>query len=296
MKKVNLFLIGNQKSGSTALAEYLDQHPRICLSKPKATNYFDRTFEKSYKVTTEEAYMKAFSNMKANYLCDASDSYHVDINTLKRIFAYNPDSKILVILRNPFSMLKSLHEHVLWAGYEDIEDINDAWSAYQEREAGFGVPAGCPSISYLNYSSNCSIGSQLKNLYSIFPDENIYVCQSEDLRHDRLSVLNGIFDFLDLPGLDYIEEVNANEAVREKSRTLTLINRKIPVQVKMYLKNIFLKFGINLDGSFRKLNGAKASGEQVVEFDSQIISFLNNEINIVEVLTGLDLEVWRRRG
>ena len=50
MKKVNLFLVGAQKSGSTALAEYLSQHNDIEVSTPKAPNYFSDLFVKSYSL------------------------------------------------------------------------------------------------------------------------------------------------------------------------------------------------------------------------------------------------------
>jgi hypothetical protein len=38
--RANLFLVGAAKSGTTALADYLDQHPEIWICRPKEPNFF----------------------------------------------------------------------------------------------------------------------------------------------------------------------------------------------------------------------------------------------------------------
>ena len=40
MKKVDFFIIGAAKSGTTALTSYLTQHPDVCMAKKKESHYF----------------------------------------------------------------------------------------------------------------------------------------------------------------------------------------------------------------------------------------------------------------
>jgi hypothetical protein len=39
-KKTNFFVVGNPKSGTSILHDYLDRHPDICMSSPKEPNVF----------------------------------------------------------------------------------------------------------------------------------------------------------------------------------------------------------------------------------------------------------------
>jgi hypothetical protein len=294
MNKVNLFLVGNQKSGSTALAKYLDQHDDVCVSSPKATNYFSNLFVKSYRLNEYSKYKASFKIIESRYFCDASDCYHADKKAIEDIYRYNSDAKIVVVVRNPFSMLNSLHQHLVWAGYEDINNVNEAWHQYVIREGGKNIPRDCPSLSFLNYRSICSVGSQMEYILKIFPRENVMVCFTEDLKFSKERVLGEIFKFLDLKELKSIVNINTNEAVEERSRLLTKINRRIPSGVKVALKNFSAALGYELDGKFRVLNGKKSLPSLPVVYEQEIIDSLNSEISLLEVLLGKDLRDWKQ--
>ncbi len=40
MKKPNLFVVGEQKTGTTTIHDYLDQHPQVFMSRPKEHLFF----------------------------------------------------------------------------------------------------------------------------------------------------------------------------------------------------------------------------------------------------------------
>ena len=69
--KVNLFLVGFQKSGTTSLALWLKSHPNIFLPRHKEPHYFSKNTN-----LDEKLYIKNFNlNAKYQYFLDASTSY-----------------------------------------------------------------------------------------------------------------------------------------------------------------------------------------------------------------------------
>jgi len=281
MKKVNLFLVGAQKSGSTALAEYLSQHNDIEVSTPKAPNYFSDLFVKSYSLNVYEEYKRCFKK-ESKYLCDASDCYHADIDALEKIKTYNSDAKLIMAIRNPYKMLVSLHEHLLWAGYEDIDDLNEAWSLQGERRNGELLPKYCPSSSFLDYKSLCSVGEHSRNAVNIFGRSNVLFIKTSNLKNNPIEVMKDITAFLEIDQPLEIKAVSSNEAVRAKFKFLTVLNRNIPPYIKVWVKNILLKIGFNIDGKFKSLNGIKITkGEEAYPFSDHIKESINNDIDLL---------------
>jgi hypothetical protein len=293
MKKVNLFLVGAQKSGSTALAEYLSQHNEIEVSMPKAPNYFSELFVKAYSIKKYKQYKQCFKK-DAKYLCDASDCYHADIEALKKIKAYNSNAKIIMVLRNPYSMLGSLHDHLIWAGYENIEDLNAAWAAQLHRKVGELVPKYCPSTSFLDYHSLCSIGQHCKNILNIFYLDNVFFVKTTELKKNPTGVMKSITDFLELDEIRDVKKVSSNESVKERLKILTVLNRKFPSFLKVKIKNIFMGLGVNLDGKFRSLNGVKLIKSNVdYPFSKDIKCSFNKDIELLSECAGKAVLDWK---
>ena len=60
MTRPNFFIVGAPKCGTTALSEYLREHPNAFLCQPKEPHYFATDFPTHRYVTKEEAYLKLF--------------------------------------------------------------------------------------------------------------------------------------------------------------------------------------------------------------------------------------------
>jgi Sulfotransferase family len=119
--KVNLFIVGAAKSGTTSLAAAFSEHKDICVSAPKEPHFFSEiTGNKPgffQRITTERAYLKLFRQKHAKYLCDASTSYLWDSGCAGRIRDYNPQAKIIILLRNPINRLYSHYLNDLREGH-----------------------------------------------------------------------------------------------------------------------------------------------------------------------------------
>ena len=114
MKKVNFFLVGEPKCGTTILYHYFKNHKSLFLSDVKEPSYFCSDFfneiesnKDSYSFRTLNDYHSLY-DLKSNkkYLCDFSPGYLFSKVAAENIYKYNKKSKILVLLREPVSFFK----------------------------------------------------------------------------------------------------------------------------------------------------------------------------------------------
>ena len=111
----NFFILGAAKSGTTALQQYLVQHPDIFMSEPKEPHFFafpgmrlefmgpgdDETINRN-AITDRNEYYKLFEKSgKARMRGEASVSYLYYSQTAKNIKKAHPEARLLMVLRNP---------------------------------------------------------------------------------------------------------------------------------------------------------------------------------------------------
>ena len=78
-------IVGEPKSGTTALADFLGGHPGICMSVPKETAYFATDLREEsdrfhgrpayFEFRTEEDYETAFAHCEGGLRGDGSTAY-----------------------------------------------------------------------------------------------------------------------------------------------------------------------------------------------------------------------------
>lgn len=121
----NLFLVGAMKSGTTTLHELLAGHPEIAMSEPKEPCHFisgellqrlwPEMWARGYW-RDEQAYLNIFPN-KQNAIWRGESSTDYTKRPLidgiaKRIAAYNPEARIVYIMRDPVERTISHYWHM----------------------------------------------------------------------------------------------------------------------------------------------------------------------------------------
>src|SRR5262245_61062132 len=71
----NFFVIGAAKAGTTALHEYLAQHPQVSVSTPKEPHFFAPGAGPSYRRVTDRAVYEMLFSAEAPARGEASTSY-----------------------------------------------------------------------------------------------------------------------------------------------------------------------------------------------------------------------------
>ena len=105
--KVDFFIVGAPKAGTTSLYYYLNEHPEIEMSTQKETDFFsDSAIQKQglyygeNRINTLEKYHNLFPTTQEKKYGEASVSYLFYEDVPEKIKAYNSKGKIIIMLRN----------------------------------------------------------------------------------------------------------------------------------------------------------------------------------------------------
>jgi len=136
MKQPNFFIIGAPKCGTTALASYLSAHTDVFFSHPKEPTYFNQDFdEKPRAAHNEKEYLHLFEQADGLKMVGEGSTRYLSSNVaVKNIMKFNPQAKIIIMLRNPIDMYISLHSHCFYNLVEPEEDPEKAWRLQRERK------------------------------------------------------------------------------------------------------------------------------------------------------------------
>ncbi len=114
-QKVNTFIVGTQKGGTSALYYYLEKSPEVSGGYKKEIGFFSQEHTSKLGKDWYERQFATFKK-KPKILLDATPEYLYYPSVPERIYKYNPDAKIIILLRNPvmrayshYNMFKQLH-------------------------------------------------------------------------------------------------------------------------------------------------------------------------------------------
>jgi hypothetical protein len=302
----NFFIVGAAKSGTTALYDYLKQHPQVFMSENKEPFFFamegkpiDFKGPRDQEILTHQivndisAYEALFAGVTNEIaIGEASTIYLYDPACAQRIYDRIPDARIIIGLRNPVGRAFSSYMHLRRDGREPLDDF-EAAMAQEERRIKEGYE---PLWHYrrvgLYYDS-------LKRYYDIFPREHIYVYLFEDLRRDSLAVTQAIFAFLGVnPGFRPDTEIQHNVSGAPKNRYLHEVHNFLlrphnPIKdaVKPLLPERIRKRMLHsVVDHIREINMERGSVDPEVQ--RRMIEYFHEDILKVQDFIERDLSSW----
>jgi len=228
MTKPNLFIVGAPKCGTTAWVEYLSSHPDIFFSPIKEPHHFNYDMPKYRWVEDRDDYLKLFSGSGgAKVVAEASVFYLYSEAAAEHIHAFNPDAKLLILVRDQEDYLPSLHNQIVANGDEIITDFEEAWrlSGKRNRE---NVGHFCREIKILDYRRLGEFTEQVERYFAVFPREQIRVVHFSQWTADPRTTYREILRFLDLPDDGRTEFPPVNEAWHRPLNWLTPLIRQPP--------------------------------------------------------------------
>ena len=204
---VDFFIVGEPKSGTTALAAFLGEHPGLFMATPKEPDYFatDLRAESDafhgrpvyFRIRTNREYHDLFRPARPGQLLgEASTCYLYSHVAAENIRAYNPDAKIIVMLRNPAEFLPSLHMQFVNETTETEPDLAAALAKEPARRAGRELPPHVRTPSYLYYSERVRYAEHLRRFLDCFPPGQVLVLVAEDFQRDNAGVYRQVLRFL----------------------------------------------------------------------------------------------------
>ena len=196
--KVDFFIVGAPKAGTTSLYHYLNEHPQVEMSLQKEPNYFsdkaiqsqDLYYNKN-RIDTEEKYNRLFNFQKKDVIFgEGSVSYLFYPKVASRIKKYNTNAKIIIMIRNPIERAFSGYLHNL--RYNPSENLTFK-EAIKESERRYHVDKDItPDTRYLYVGEYYS---QVRAFVNAFK-ENVHIIFYDDYVKDIDSCLSKLFTFL----------------------------------------------------------------------------------------------------
>lgn len=233
MKKVNLFLVGAMKAGTTSLGKMLAQHSDIYFPPIKEPHFFVKTLpkkmyspsrffslDKYFKhefpkplhichIKTIQQYQQIYALSESQkYLIDCSTGYLTAPESAKSIHDYNPNAKILIITRDPLQ--RAYSHHTMWAGTG--RETASFETAMKKELTDFENNLISP-WSYLGMSLYQPHIRKYKKLFA----QNVFVLSLEELKNKPNAVLENLFQFLEIKNKTLqMPKSNASRNIKSK--------------------------------------------------------------------------------
>jgi hypothetical protein len=178
------------KAGTSSLHEYLHQHPEIFMARwkepqffaPHATRWGHRWGQGNpYPEAGDDWYLRLFREAgDVKYAGESSVSYTARPwvgDCEKRIWQFNPDARLIYIMRDPIERTISHYWHFVADGREDRDPLS-------------AVRRGSDYLARSNYAM------QLRPYLETFGRERVFCLTSEELEAQPTEVFRRLFAWL----------------------------------------------------------------------------------------------------
>lgn len=309
MNSPNFFIIGVVKGGTTSLYNYLQQHSDVYFSPIKETNFFSRFdidesklikeyasdikinlkkyFANGMKEVVHIAHIKNIKDYNSLFsqvnnekvIGEISNSYTICPQAVEEINKFNPNAKLLIMLRNPISRIWSQYLMNLREGKTLEKDfIKEIEKDYKKKDKGWGV-----NHQYLELGLYYE---QIRKVLKYFPKEQFKIMFFEDYVNNSESVIHEICNYLEIDpnqNIDFKDRHNAASLPRSKAVNVFLVKTGLLKQ----LKNLF---GREMR---QKLKGLLYSTNNIPKIKAEqrkyLIDFYQKDVENLSSLLNVDL-------
>jgi hypothetical protein len=217
----DFFVVGHEKCGTTALDLMLKSHPQIFLPEVKEQRFFvpelrgargRRRDLDPARPYTFERYLEVFAAARPGQLVgEVSPQYLRSRHAAGRIAEVRGDARIIAILREPASFLRSFHLQWVQNNFETQRDFGKALALESARREGKRIPRRCSIPQHLFYSDHVRYVEQLQRYHAVFPAEQILVLIYDDFRRDNEATMRRVLRFLEVDDAIEIEPVQTRQ-------------------------------------------------------------------------------------
>ncbi len=224
----DFFIVGHSKSGTTALYEMLRRHPQIYMPELKEPLFFAPDLYSRFQSPRSgplpsklDDYLVLFAASTAEQrVGEASSSYLWSQTAAENIAAAQPAARIIAILREPASFLRSFHLQLLQNHIETEQSFRAAIELVEPRRRGECVPQRSHRPQALLYTDHVRYVEQLRRFHAVFPPEQVLVLIYDDFRRDNEATVRTVLRFLEVDDKLSIAPVEVNPTIRVRSQQL----------------------------------------------------------------------------
>ena len=196
--KLSFMIVGAQKCGTTALAEYLREHPQIGMPLEEGHVFDAPDFSPDWSPQEiDQRYAPRLEHCQPGALLgEATPMYLFLPEVAAALRRYNPDLKLIVLLRDRVERAISQYYMNVGSGKEQaplwlalLAEPLRLWRCPSSRQWG-------SALRVRSYRSRGLYSRQLRNLYRQFPPQQVLIAHNGDLLADHQTLLRQVFAFL----------------------------------------------------------------------------------------------------
>jgi len=289
----SFFIIGAPKSGTTALANYLSDHPSLFLPKNEC-NYFCFDVYNPPRYSSLDEYLGLFTCEKP-YVTVAGEKsvwYLYSTEAVSHIHTFNPEAKYIVMLRNPTDMVYSLHSQLLVTRAETESSFERAWGLQTTRQQGKEIPPHNKGAKRLFYGSVGLYGEQLSRVYNTVRRKQVLILFFEDFATNTHNVYEETLRFLGIESdeREYFPTINPNERLRspllsDVIHTLRHLRSALGIRIPPGISPVL-----------KRLNTYPVARKPMHPHTrNNLIDYFKDDIRLLQDITGRNLSQWLKK-
>jgi hypothetical protein len=298
MTQPDFFIVGAPRCGTTALYEYLRQHPMVFMPEHKEPQYFGSDLAHLHAPLSRRDYLDLFRDARAGQrVGEASTWYLFSKNAAVEIAEFAPDAGIIVMLRHPVDVMYSLHGEVSFYGGETILDFEEALAAEPDRRAGLRLgPTRRPEALF--YRAAVAFSEQIERYHAAFGRDRVKVILYDDFAADVPGVYADTLEFLGVATDFRPEFAVVNESKRPRSRALQALVVRPPRPVARLIPTLRrMPLAHRLRERLLLANSRSAVRPPLdQDLRQRLVQELTPEIERLETVIGRDLSAWKLPG
>jgi hypothetical protein len=252
-KKVEFLVIGAGKSGTTWIWDVLRKHPDCFVPNAKELHYFNvdppepvgrenPNFRKG-----DDWYHRHFANASSHQVIgEISPSYLWSKGAAEAIYQYNPNIKLIALLRDPVDRAYSQFRYRIQRGIAPQNSFEE-----EIKKSPFII-------------ERSMYGKLLTPYFTLFPRNQIKILFFEDIQHNSELLVAEVQEFLGIPHLAIPASKKINATGRSRFPRLNRAIGKIDLwsrrlAVKDVLRVFIIKFGFK--EIIDRVRSSKVAGE-----------------------------------
>lgn len=254
----DFYIIGVQKSGTSALYDYLIQHPCIYPSRTKEIRYFGKYYKNGinwYKINFPLKIQKSFVKnfLRKPFVTGEATERYIDHPLVpERIKKVTPNAKFIVLLRNPVERAYS-HWNMLKNSVKDKErnSFEEAIKLEEKRNEGkYEKLQNDPNYyddDYFRYSylKRGIYVEKLKRWMNVFPRKQFLIIKSEDFFNDPSKYYKNVLSFLNLPSVELKDYQPIGAGKYKNSKIEPVFRKQLVEYFKPYNNELYQFLGVN---------------------------------------------------
>jgi hypothetical protein len=300
-KKPDFFIVGAPKSGTTALDHYLSARPDIFMAR-KEMHFFgaDLGFAPQFYRRNLSAYAAEFEGWNGQRRSgESSVWYLMSSQAAAEIKAFNPEARIIIMLRDPIEMLHSLYYTFRWDGNEHLPTFEEALAAQEDRRAGRRITRQTYFAPGLIYREVIRYTEQVRRYFNVFGRDRVRVIIYEDFAANVATTCRETLQFLEVDTTQIqndFKPINANKFVKSRALRALLSDRFVRSSVlairPLLPRGVFSAMQ-KVDARIRKLNSRHGGRPPLSsELREQLKREFAPEVERLSILLERDLSRW----